>query len=111
VLFDLQPKLAAIYGFEASKTRRPSEILMQRYYWAARGVSQLNAMLMQSIEELLFPIPDGQIRNIDDDFCIIRGRLSLRRDDGFERNPALLFRVFLVMQERPEIVGMSAQAL
>ncbi|NYT57677.1 [protein-PII] uridylyltransferase [Alcaligenaceae bacterium] len=111
VLFDLQPKLAAIYGFEASKTRRPSEILMQRYYWAARVVSQLNAMLMQSIEELLFPIPDGQIRNIDDDFCIIRGRLSLRRDDGFERNPALLFRVFLVMQEHPEIVGMSAQAL
>ncbi|WP_041683017.1 [protein-PII] uridylyltransferase [Pusillimonas sp. T7-7] len=111
VLFDLQPRLAAIYGFEATKTRRPSEILMQRYYWAARVVSQLNAMLMQSIEELLFPLPDEQARIIDDDFCIIRSRLHIRRDDGFARNPALLFRAFLVMQERPELVGMSAQTL
>src|SRR5690606_31489075 len=31
VLFDLQPGLAAIYGFEPAKNRRPSEILMQRY--------------------------------------------------------------------------------
>lgn len=111
VLFDLQPRLAAIYGFEATKTRRPSEILMQRYYWAARVVSQLNAMLMQSIEELLFPLPDEQARIIDDDFCVIRNRLHIRRDDGFARNPALLFRAFLVMQERPELVGMSAQTL
>ncbi|SHH87800.1 [protein-PII] uridylyltransferase [Pollutimonas bauzanensis] len=111
VLFDLQPGLAAIYGFEAVKNRRPSEILMQRYYWAARAVSQLNIILMQSIEELLFPAPDDQVQTIDDDFCVRRGRLGLRRDDGFERNPALLFRAFLVMQEHPELVGMSAQAL
>jgi [protein-PII] uridylyltransferase len=111
VLFDLQPGLAAIYGFEATRNRRPSEILMQRYYWAARVVSQLNAMLMQSMEELLFPMPGDQARIIDDDFCVIRGRLGIRRDDGFARNPALLFRAFLVMQERPEIVGISAQAL
>lgn len=111
LLFDLQPGLAATYGFEATRTRRPSEILMQRYYWAARVVSQLNAILMQSMEELLFPLPGDQVRIIDDDFCIVRGRLGIRRDDGFERNPALLFRAFLVMQERPEIVGISAQAL
>ena len=111
VLFDLQPRLASLYGFEASKTRRPSEILMQRYYWAARVVSQLNAMLMQSIEELLFPMPSEQAGTIDDDFCIIRNRLHIRLDDGFERNPALLLRAFLVMQEHPELVGMSAQTL
>lgn len=111
VLFDLQPGLAAIYGFEAAKNRRPSEILMQRYYWAARAVSQLNIILMQSIEELLFPPPDDQLHIIDDDFCMVRGRLGIRRDDSFERNPALLFRAFLVMQEHPELLGMSAQAL
>ncbi len=111
VLFDLQPGLAAIYGFEGSKARRPSEILMQRYYWAARAVSQLNIILMQSIEELLFPPPVDQLDIIDDDFCMVRGRLGTRRDDSFERNPALLFRAFLVMQERPELLGISAQTL
>src|SRR5690606_23641709 len=64
VLFDLQPGLAAIYGFEAVKNRRPSEILMQRYYWAARAVSQLNIILMQSIEEFLFPPPNDQLHII-----------------------------------------------
>ncbi len=111
VLFDLQPGLAAIYGFEGTKARRPSEILMQRYYWAARVVSQLNIILMQSIEELLFPPPNDQLHIIDDDFCMIRGRLGIRREDSFDRNPALLFRAFLVMQERPELLGISAQAL
>src|SRR5690606_3721818 len=68
VLFDLQPSLAAVYGFTATKTRRPSEILMQRYYWAARVVNQLNTILLQNIEELLFPLPDDQAKAIDDDF-------------------------------------------
>ncbi len=111
VLFDLQPALAAIYGFEAVKNRRPSEILMQRYYWAARVVSQLSTILLQSLEELLFPSPDARVHIIDDDFCMVRGRLDIRREDSFERNPALLFRAFLVMQERPELLGMSAQTL
>src|SRR3546814_5244140 len=77
VLFGLQPGLASTYGFEATRNRRPSELLMQRYYWAARVVSQLNTILMQSIEELLFPLPDDQGRVIDDDFCMVRGRLGL----------------------------------
>jgi [protein-PII] uridylyltransferase len=111
VLFDLQPGLAAIYGFTAVKNRRASEILMQRYYWAARLVSQLNTLIMQNIEEHLFPSPDAPIEIIDDDFCVFRNRLGIRRDDCFARNPTLLLRAFLVMQEHPELQGMSAQTL
>lgn len=111
VLFDLQPGLAAIYGFEPAKNRRPSEILMQRYYWAARVVNQLNTILLQSIEELLFPLPEDQAKAIDDDFSVLRGRLATQREDAFERNPALLFRAFLIMQERADIDGISAPTL
>src|SRR5690606_3338871 len=70
VLFDLQPGLAKVYGFEATRTRLASEILMQRYYWAARSVSQLTAILMQSLEERLFPVPDEQPQAIDEHFQI-----------------------------------------
>jgi len=111
LLFDLQPALAEIYGFTATKTRRPSEILMQRYYWAARVVCQLNVILMQTIEERLFPLPVEQSQPIDDYFSAIRGRLALRREDEFDRNPALIFRAFLIMQERSELTGFTAQAL
>ncbi|MEB2401633.1 MAG: [protein-PII] uridylyltransferase [Alcaligenaceae bacterium] len=111
LLFDLQPGLAAVYGFEAVKNRRPSEILMQRYYWAARVVNQLNTILLQSIEELLFPLPEDQAKAIDADFSVVRGRLATQREDAFERNPALLFRAFLIMQERADIDGISAPTL
>src|SRR3546814_19845472 len=107
----MQPGLAATFVFEATRNRRPSELLIQRYYWAARVVSQLNTILMQSIEELLFPLPDDQVRVIDDDFCMVRGGLGLCRADGFERTPALLLRAFLVLHERPQIVALSAQAM
>ena len=111
VLFDLQPGLAMRYGFEATKNRRASEILMQRYYWAARVVIQLNTILLQSIEERLFPATDTQATGIDDDFRIAHNRLDIVRDDGFARNPTLLLRAFLVMQEHPELLGMSARML
>lgn len=111
LLFDLQPALAAIYGFTAVKNRRPSEILMQRYYWAARVVSQLNTISLQNIEEKLFPMPDAPIHIIDDDFCMVHNRLDVQREDCFTHNPTLLLRAFLVMQEHPELQGMSARTL
>ncbi|MDX3893103.1 [protein-PII] uridylyltransferase [Pusillimonas sp.] len=111
VLFDLQPALAATYGFEATKTRRPSELLMQRYYWAARVVSQLTTILMQAFEERLFPVPEGSHKVLDDDFCQVHNRLDVRRADEFERKPTLLLRAFLVMQQNPELTGLSAQIM
>ncbi|WP_323017513.1 [protein-PII] uridylyltransferase [Castellaniella sp.] len=111
VLFDLQPRLAQIYGFVDQPHRRASELLMQRYYWAARVVCQVNRLLMQSLEEHLFPQAQTDDIPLDDDFCIRRDHLALRRPDAFERNPALLLRVFLVMQQHPELQGMAAGTL
>ncbi|NLC35179.1 MAG: [protein-PII] uridylyltransferase [Alcaligenaceae bacterium] len=111
LLFDLQPALAEIYGFEATRNRRPSELLMQRYYWAARVVCQLNTILLHTLEDRLFPLPLDQFQAIDDDFSAIRGRLAVRREDAFERNPALIFRAFLIMQENSELTGVTAQTL
>lgn len=111
VLFDYQPALAAVYGFEANKTRRASELLMQRYYWAARVVSQLTTILMQAFQERLFPAPEGSRKALDDDFCQVHHRLEVRRADEFERKPTLLLRAFLVMQRNPELTGIGAQTM
>lgn len=111
VLFDLQPRLAEVYGFTGSRTRRASELLMQRYYWAARVVSQFHTILLQSIEEILFLQPDAATTPIDEHFQIRNNRLELCRDDGFERNPSLIFRSFLILQQRRDLQGMSARML
>lgn len=110
VLFDLQPALADIYGFKASQQRRPSEILMQRYYWAARVVSQLNMILMQSIEERLFPCQDAP-RILNSHFQSRQSLLELRAEHDFSRTPELIFTAFLTLQQERELQGMSAQTL
>ena len=111
VLFDLQPALASVYGFEPSRTRLASEILMQRYYWAARNVTLLSTLILHTLEELLFPMPNAPMEPIDEHFAARRGKLELRREDGLERNPSLIFRAFLTLQERSDLSGFSAHTL
>lgn len=110
VLFDMQPALARIYGFQATKTRIASELLMQRYYWAARVVTQLSTILIQSIQERLFHAPTSPIR-LNEDFCIVHGRLDVQRNDCFARNPVLILRAFLYLQQHPGLTGMTARTL
>ncbi|TFW10353.1 bifunctional uridylyltransferase/uridylyl-removing protein, partial [Oxalobacteraceae bacterium OM1] len=42
LVFDVQTPIAESFGFATTETRRASEYLMQRYYWAAKAVTQLN---------------------------------------------------------------------
>lgn len=115
VVFDLQNTLAKHYHIEPTATRRASEILMQRYYWAARLVTQLNTILVETIAAHLFPPKDdgskGIDRVIDDVFVVRNGKLDIVHKDVFNQNPQQLLRVFLVMQQNPEISELSAQAL
>jgi len=111
LVFDVQPAMAKVYGIPEGGTRRPSEVLMQRYYWAAKLVTQLNTILVQNLEERLFPREGEEAQPIDEDFRIVRERLDMYRDDAFERNPTLLLRAFLVMQQHAELKGMSARML
>ena len=55
LVFDVQTPIAETFGFKTTETRRASEYLMQRYYWAAKAVTQLNTILLQNIEAQLFP--------------------------------------------------------
>ena len=53
-MFDLQTAVAESFGYQRDRRRphaRASEALMQRYYWAAKAVTQLNQILMLNIEE------------------------------------------------------------
>jgi [protein-PII] uridylyltransferase len=111
LLFDLQPALAQVYGIADTPTRRASELLMQRYYRAARLVTQLNVILVQNIEERLFPRPESEARAIDEDFRNLHDRLDILRDDAFERKPSLMLRAFLVMEEHPELTSLSARTM
>ena len=60
----------------ASETpeRRASEVMMQRYYRAAKTVTQLNTIVLQNIGARLLPQPDGVSRSLNERFRV-RGEL------------------------------------
>ena len=111
LVFDLQPLVAKAMGFEATGSRALSESLMQRYYLAAKAITQLSTILLQSLEQRLLNRPPTDAVPLDADFDRIDDQLDLHDPDGFERNPRLLLRAFLMMQAHPELSGMTVRTL
>ena len=50
------------FGYQSTPGQRASEVLMRRYYWAAKAVAQLNQILMLNIEERVAGSPDAPMR-------------------------------------------------
>ncbi|MFD0752599.1 [protein-PII] uridylyltransferase, partial [Massilia norwichensis] len=94
-------------GLEA---RRASEYLMQRYYWAAKTVTQMNTILLQNIEAQLFPHPSVPVP-INPRFNEVNGFIDIAHDDVFQAEPSAVLAIFLVMTERPDIKGMTARTM
>ena len=110
LIFDLQTPIAETFGFKTSDSRRASEYLMQRYYWAAKAVTQLNTILLQNIEAHLFPVP-LHAHQINERFYESNGLIDIAQDDLFEREPSALLEIFLVIAQHSEIKGMTARCL
>jgi [protein-PII] uridylyltransferase len=112
LVFDVQTAIAESVGLHATGSgnhiRRASEHLMQRYYWAAKTVTQLNTILLQNIEAQLFP-QEGAPVPINERFNEVNGFIDIAQDDTFERTPSAMLEVFLRMTEHPEIKGMTAR--
>ncbi|MFZ6874535.1 [protein-PII] uridylyltransferase [Undibacterium sp. Di27W] len=110
LIFDVQTPIAETFGFKTTESRRASEYLMQRYYWAAKAVTQLNTVLLQNIEAVLFPQPSVP-RPINEHFNEVNGFIDIARDDTFEANPSTILGVFLALAKHGELKGMTARTL
>jgi [protein-PII] uridylyltransferase len=111
LVFDLQTAVAQSFGYEATKTQRASEVLMRRYYWAAKAVTQLNQILMLNIEEQINGSQDAPMRPINARFLDRGGMLEVASDDLYARDPHAILETFLVYQQTPGIQGLSARTL
>jgi [protein-PII] uridylyltransferase len=111
IVFDLQSALAAQLGDADSPTRRASEAMMQRYYQTAKGVTQLNTILLQNLEARLAPRPDTPSRALNERFEVRSELLHIKREDTFRREPIAILESFLLMMQHPELRGMTARTL
>jgi [protein-PII] uridylyltransferase len=111
LLFDYQDSVARKMGFAPTEHRRASEQLMQRYFWAAKAVTQINAILLQNLGAEIFPARNQDKEIIDERFQRIGELLDARDPDLFERKPTAILQSFLVMQQHSELKGMTAATL
>ena len=111
LVFDLQTAVAESFGYTSSRVQRASEVLMRRYYWAAKAVTQLNQILMLNIEERTLGSQDAPMRRINDKFLERGGMLEVASDDLYQRDPHAILETFLVYQQTVGPKGLSARTL
>jgi [protein-PII] uridylyltransferase len=114
LVFDVQTAIAESIGLKATgngpNMRRASEFLMQRYYLAAKMVTQLNTILLQNIEAQLFPQASSPVA-INARFNEVSGLIDIAADDTFETPPSAILEIFLLMAERHALKGMTARTI
>ncbi|HSU75824.1 MAG TPA: [protein-PII] uridylyltransferase, partial [Burkholderiales bacterium] len=111
LVFDVQTALAKQMGFADSAHRRASEAMMQRYYQTAKGVTQLNTILLQNLEARLAPRPDTEPRALNERFEVRSELLHVKREDTFSREPLAILESFLLMMQHQQLRGMTARTL
>ena len=108
LLFDHQKNLAEMLGYEDAAYTLGVEQLMQRYYRTVMDLSRLNEMLLQLFEEAILMDPQAPAEPLNERFQIKNGFLQTVDDRVFRDDPCALLELFLLLQQNPEIRGVSA---
>jgi len=102
LVFDYQTALAKELKIDGSRSKLPSEILMRRYYLTAKGIWQMNSILLPTLLERISQRKKDVVKRIDDEFELVNGNIAARDPDIFRREPRAIFRAFLALQSIKE---------
>ncbi|HNP66225.1 MAG TPA: nucleotidyltransferase domain-containing protein, partial [Woeseiaceae bacterium] len=108
LLFDHQTRLAAMLGYEDATYTLAVEQMMQRYYRTVMELSRLNEMLLQQFEEAILMDPDAPVQPLNPRFAVKNGFLQAADERVFARDPSAMLELFLLLQQHPELRGVSA---
>ena len=107
LLFEQQQKLAQLWEMVDGE-KLAVEQFMQVYYRWAQALAQLRELVMQAFERQILHSDDREkARILSEDFEVIGGLLSARRDDIFIKEPSNLLRVFVVLANNSDISGIA----
>jgi [protein-PII] uridylyltransferase len=111
LIFDYQSALATQLSLHDRPHRLASEQLMQRYYRAAKAVSELNAILLQNLKARISPSRDKTYHAINSRFGMRDELLEACNEDLFEREPSAMLEAIRVLQHHHELKGIGATTL
>ncbi|HPV45248.1 MAG TPA: [protein-PII] uridylyltransferase [Methylotenera sp.] len=110
LLFDYQNELAANLGLVNTPNKRASEQLMQSYYRSVKFISLINEILLKTLESTLSIIKSA-IVPVNARFESRNGLLEAKSAQLLQQRPSAVLESFLLLQQHPELKGMSASLL
>lgn len=111
LLFDYQVKLASMLGYEDASYTLAVEQMMQRYYRTVMDLSRINEMLLQLFEEAILMDPDATPLALNSRFQVKNGYLQTTNDSVFQNHHSALLELFVLLQQHPDIKGVSAYTI
>jgi len=111
LLFDHQINLARLLGYEDATYTLAVEQFMQRYYRTVMELSRLNEMLLQLFEEAILMDPNAPAEPLNARFQVKNGFLQTAHAQVFRDNPSSLLELFLLLQQNPDLRGVSAYTI
>ncbi len=105
---DHQRTLARQFGYRDQGHRLAVELFMRDYYRTITELSRLNEMLLALFEQaILWADRPERVVDINARFQARNGLLEATHQRVFKRYPFALLELFLVMQQHPELEGVS----
>ncbi len=111
LVFDHQIEIAHQLRLKARGTMAPSDLLMRRYYLAAKAIWRFNQILLANLFDRITPDAARRVTLLDDDFQVVNVTLDLRDENGFEKRPGLVLDAFRQLQDHRHIAGLGPTTL
>lgn len=109
LIFEIQEPLAKVLKIHAETGRRPSEVMMQKYYLNAKTIGQLNSIILAAVKERFSNQPELAGVPLSKGFIRRGDVLDLETKDVFVQNPELITEAFLIQERHPDIPMKSSR--
>jgi [protein-PII] uridylyltransferase len=111
LVFDHQIEIARSLRLKAKGEIAPSDLLMRRYYLAAKAIWRFNQILLANLFDRITPASEQRVRKLDDDFLVANVNLEVRDPELFEKRPGMILEAFRRLQEHRGLAGLGPTTL
>jgi len=111
LVFDHQIEIARQLKLEGPAGMAPSDLLMRRYYLAAKAIWRFNQILLANLFDRITPESERKPQALDHDFEVVTRNLEISDERLFDRKPGMMLEAFMRLQAHPEIVGLGPRTL
>jgi [protein-PII] uridylyltransferase len=111
LVFDHQIEIARQLRLKGKEGMAASDLLMRRYYLAAKAIWRFNQILLANLFDHIVPASERSVKKLDEDFQVVNYTLDLRDEKLFEKKPGMIFEAFRRLQDHPDIVGLGPSTL